>query len=65
MEDRSTHCAQPAKPRYWRTRKDSFETVRLDVLRWLRKDPDSTTKALFEHFQREHTGTLPIFYLLR
>jgi len=56
-EVRPTHRAQPTKPRHWRTRKDPFETVWLDVLRWLQHDPDSTAKELLERLQREHPGT--------
>jgi len=38
-EVRPTHRAQSTKPRYWRTRKDPFETVWYEVLRWLQESP--------------------------
>lgn len=31
------------KPRHWRTRKDPFEAVWYDVLRWLQHDPEALT----------------------
>ena len=55
-EVRPTHRTKPAKPRHWRTRKDAFENVWLDVLRWLQRDPDTTAKALFCRLQHEHPG---------
>lgn len=55
-EARPTHRTQPARPRYWRTRKDPFETVWLDILAWLQHDPEATAKDLFERLQREHPG---------
>jgi hypothetical protein len=58
-EVRPTHVPRSTKPRYWRTRKDPFETVWFDVLRWLQHAPDSTAKALFERLQREHPGRFP------
>ena len=58
-EVRPTHGPRPTKPRHWRTRKDPFETVWFDVLRWLQHAPDSTAKALFERLQREHPGRFP------
>jgi len=58
-EVRPTHRAQPTKPRHWRTRKDPFEAVWYDVLRWLQHDPDATAKALFYRLQREYPGRFP------
>ena len=58
-EVRPTHRAQSTKPRHWRTRKDPFEAVWYDVLRWLQHDPDATAKALFYRLQREYPGRFP------
>jgi len=58
-EVRPTHGPRSTKPRHWRTRKDPFETVWFDILRWLQHAPDSTAKALFERLQREHPGRFP------
>jgi hypothetical protein len=55
-EVRPTHRAQPPKPRHWRTRKDPFETVWHQVLRWLQESPEITAKELFEHLQCEYPG---------
>jgi hypothetical protein len=55
-EVRPTHHTQSIKPRHWRTRKDPFEAVWLDVLGWLQLNPDATAKALFVRLQREHPG---------
>jgi hypothetical protein len=55
-EVRPTHRPRQVKPRYWRTRKDPFESVWVDVLGWLQCDPDATAKDLFKRLQREHPG---------
>jgi len=55
-EVRPIHRREPIKPRHWRTRKDPFETVWPDVLRWIQNEPDSTAKSLFERLKREHPG---------
>jgi hypothetical protein len=55
-EVRPTHRAQSPKRRYWRTRKDPFETVWYQVLRWLQESPESTAKELFERLQCEYPG---------
>jgi len=55
-EVRPTHRAQSPKPRYWRTRKDPFETVWYQVLRWLQESPEITAKELFERLQCEYPG---------
>jgi len=55
-EVRPTHRAQSTKPRYWRTRKDPFETVWYEVLRWLQESPEITAKELFEHLQYDYPG---------
>ena len=58
-EARPTHRHCPVKSRHWRTRKDPFEEVWLDVLRWLQKEPDASAKVLFERLQRERPGQFP------
>lgn len=55
-EARPTHRAHSIKPRHWRTRKDSFENVWYDVLRWLQCNPDITAKVLFKRLQDENPG---------
>ncbi len=42
--------------RHWRTRKDPFEAVWLDVLQWLQHDPDETAKGLFERLLDKYPG---------
>lgn len=58
-EVRPTHQAQSTRPRHSRTRKDPFEAVWYDVLRWLQHEPDATARALFDHLQREYPGRFP------
>jgi hypothetical protein len=58
-EVRSTHRGPSPKPRHWRTRKDPFETVWTDVLRWLQERPDITAKELFERLQQEQPERFP------
>jgi len=58
-EARPTHRTKTVKPRDWRTRKDPFENVWLDVLGWLQRDPDATAKELFIRLQKEHPGRFP------
>jgi hypothetical protein len=55
-EVRPTHRAQSTKTRYWRTRKDPFETVWYEVLCWLQETPEITAKELFERLQCEYPG---------
>jgi hypothetical protein len=58
-EVRATHCQEPKRPRYWRTRKDPFEHVWPTVCGWLESDPDATGKDLFERLQREYPSVFP------
>lgn len=53
-EVRATHKNHTRKPRHWRTRKDPFEKVWPDVLRWLQEKPETTAKGLFRRLQKEH-----------
>jgi hypothetical protein len=58
-EVRSTHRGSTPNPRHWRTRKDPFEAVWTEVLRWLQERPDITAKELFERLQKEQPGRFP------
>jgi hypothetical protein len=58
-EVRPTHRTHSGKPRHWRTRKDPFEAVWLEILAWLQRDPDATAKELFGRLQRKHPGVFP------
>ncbi len=53
-EVRPTHVVKVRAPRHWRTPKDPFEGVWVDVLAWLQAEPDATGKALMERLQLEH-----------
>jgi hypothetical protein len=55
-EARPTHRKTITRIRYWRTRTDPFESVWLDVLQWLQRQPDSTAKELFQRLRVEHPG---------
>ena len=51
----STNTYAPAtKPRHWRTRKDPFEKVWVEILPWLQDEPEATAKQLFQRLQIEH-----------
>ena len=45
-EVRPTDRAEMKKSRYWRTRRDPFESVWPDILLWLQDEPDATSKDL-------------------
>lgn len=53
---RPTHQKNAPKPRYWRTREDSFKEVWPDVLQWLQSGPDTIAKDLFKRLQEDHPG---------
>ena len=53
-EVRPTHAAIVRAPRHWRTRKDPFEGVWVDVLVWLQVEPDATGKALMARLESKH-----------
>jgi hypothetical protein len=53
---RPTHSKKKKKIRYWRSRKDPFEDVWPDVLKWLQEEPDNTAKELFQRLQRYYPG---------
>jgi len=58
-EVRPTHRTSLKQARYWRTRKDPFESVWTDVLLWLQRTPETTAKELFEQLQEEYPGCFP------
>lgn len=47
---------EPRKPHDWRTRKDPFESVWDEVVRWLEINPEKTAKAAFDELQDKHPG---------
>lgn len=55
-EVRPTHRKAPSSPRNWRTRVDPFESVWLELLDWLQRDPDTTAKDLFERLRTKYPG---------
>jgi hypothetical protein len=55
-EVRPTHRTPPAKERTWRTRKDPFEKVWMDVLQWLQEQPDVTAKELLDRLRNRYPG---------
>lgn len=58
-EVRATHRKHEHKPRNWRTRKDPFEKVWPDILKWLQATPEITAKSLFQRLQKEYPGQFP------
>ena len=42
--------------RYWRTRRDPFETTWPRMVRWLKAEPQRTAKEVFDRLRREHPG---------
>jgi hypothetical protein len=55
-EVRPTHRKKMTKPHTWRTRRDPFEGVWVEVLGWLQSEPDSTGKCLFERLEKQYPG---------
>jgi hypothetical protein len=55
-EVRPTHREQGTPRRYWRTRKDPFETTWPEILAWLQREPDATAKELLCRLQQVHPG---------
>ena len=54
---RPTHQRDISKTRSWRTRKDPFKEVWVDILNWLQNEPDATAKELFKRLQNKHPGS--------
>jgi hypothetical protein len=55
-EVRPTHRKEAPKGRHWRTRKDPFQNVWTDILRWLQEAPDTTAKTLLERLMDKYPG---------
>ena len=53
---RPTHQPAAKAPRWWRTRRDPFETTWPRVVQWLEVEPQRTAKELFDRLRREHPG---------
>lgn len=54
---RPTHQKRTQKIRRWRTRKDPFKNVWVDIiLQWLQNEPDITAKELFNRLQEKYPG---------
>lgn len=58
-EVRPTHRSKPSSPRYWRTRKDPFESVWAEILLQLQANPEVTAKHLFDRLEQDHPGQYP------
>ena len=55
-EIRPTHTCRSTKSRHWRTRKDPFEAVWIEILPWLQNEPEATAKQLYQRLQIQHPG---------
>ena len=55
-EVRPTHRRGPTPRRYWRTRRDPFETTWPRIVTWLETEPHRTAKELLDRLRREHPG---------
>ena len=51
---RPTHSQKTLKIRNWRTRKNPFKEVWVDVLHWLQRELDTTAKELFKRLQQDY-----------
>ncbi len=58
-EVRPTHASKPRPARTWRSRKDPFEEVRLEMTTWLEAEPDQIGVELFARLQRAYPGRFP------
>jgi len=47
---------KPKVLHYWRTRKDPFEEVWDQIVRWLKENSEQTAKAILERLQTEYPG---------
>lgn len=54
---RPTHQRNISKTRSWRTRKDPFKEVWLDILNWLQNEPDATAKEIFKLLRNKYPGS--------
>ena len=55
-EVRPTHRTGPKPRRYWRRRRDPFETTWPRIVTWLETEPERTAKELFDRLRAEHPG---------
>jgi hypothetical protein len=53
---RPTEHEPGPKVRWWRSRKDPFETTWPEVRRWAEAEPDQTARQLFQRLQAQHPG---------
>ena len=53
---RPTEHEPAPKVRWWRSRKDPFETTWPEVWRWAEAEPDQTARQLFQRLQAQHPG---------
>ena len=58
-EVRPTHTAKPRPARTWRSRKDPFEEVWLEITNWLEAEPDQVGVELFARLQRAYPARFP------
>jgi hypothetical protein len=56
---RPTEQQPPPKLRWWRSRKDPFETTWPEVRSWAEADPDLTGRQLLERLQAQYPGVYP------
>ena len=55
-EVRPTHRTGPKPLRYWRTRRDPFETTWPRIVTWLETEPERTAKELLDRVRAEQPG---------
>ncbi len=58
-ETRPTHAPKQRPERYWRTRKDPFESVWGMICEWLEVEPEQTALQLLERLQHAAPGDYP------
>ena len=56
---RTREPRKPRKPRDWRTRKDPFESVWIELVGWLEVNPERTAKSVFNELQQKYPGQFP------
>jgi hypothetical protein len=54
---RPTEQQAAPKVRWWRSRKDPFETTWAEVQRWAEAEPEQTARQLFQRLQAEYPST--------
>ena len=58
-EVRPTHAPKPRPARTWRSRKDPFEDVWVEITTWLDAEPDQLGVELFARLQSSYPGRFP------